>query len=259
MPMPGARAERVSYRSSRDITNGAIPGAGMRVSRSLAQPSAKANREGYGYKAALPAPRLPDSGEHLLYYIAGDVGQAKIAAHVPIGQAGVIEAQALQDRRLQIVNVHFVLDYAHAQFVRLADHRAALHAAAGHPEAPCQRMEVTAAVADFVGIANLHQRRASEFARPDDQGRIEQTALFQVFDQSRGRFIGDVAVLFQLGVEVRMIVPACVVDHDEAHPALYQPARQQAVGCKRLRRLLVDTVELARLRGLLGKVEQLRG
>ena len=60
-----------------------------------------------------------------------DVGQAEIAASVAVGQLLVVEAEQVQERRVQVVDVHLVLRHVEAELVALANRHASLHAAAG--------------------------------------------------------------------------------------------------------------------------------
>jgi hypothetical protein len=57
-----------------------------------------------------------------------------------------------------------------------ADPDARADAAAGHPDGEPGRVVLAAAIA-------LHHRGPAELARPDDQRRVEQPALFQVGEQ----------------------------------------------------------------------------
>ena len=113
--------------------------------------------------------------------------------------------------------------------VGLADDLAALDAAAGHPEAEGERMMVAAGdVAKPARFSPSGVRPNSD--DPDHQRRVEQAALLQVLEQRRHRLIGHAAVERQLLVEVAVMVPRGVIQVDEAHAALDQPAGQQAVG-----------------------------
>ena len=51
-----------------------------------------------------------------------NVGQPKIAALVAVGQPFVVEAQAMQNRRVEVVDVDRVLGDVVAEVVRLTDH-----------------------------------------------------------------------------------------------------------------------------------------
>ena len=55
-----------------------------------------------------------------------DVGQPEVAALEAEGQLGVVEAEQVQDRRLQVVDVDAVLDRREAELVGLADDLARL-------------------------------------------------------------------------------------------------------------------------------------
>ena len=71
-------------------------------------------------------PRLDNlrrSGQDFADDVAVDVGQAEVAALEAVGQLGVVEAQQVQDRGLQVVDVDAVLDGVEAELVGLADGR----------------------------------------------------------------------------------------------------------------------------------------
>ena len=53
--------------------------------------------------------------------ISVHVGQPEVAALEPVGEPGVVEAQQVQDRGLQVVDVDRVFDDVEAQVVGLAD------------------------------------------------------------------------------------------------------------------------------------------
>jgi hypothetical protein len=166
-------------------------------------------------------------------------------------QLRVVEAQEMQQRRVQVVHVHPVLHRVEAQIVRLADRLAALDTAAGEPVGEGVRVVVAA-----VGAA-LHHRRAAELAAPDHQSVVQHPPLLQVGDQRRRSLIGVLAVLLQVGDEVAVLVPGFVVDLHEADPFLDEPAGQQGrVRVGVLARL--GPVEVERLLVLLRDVHHLR-
>lgn len=59
--------------------------------------------------------------QHLTHNIAMNVGQPKITALKFIGHSRVIDAQAMQDRCIEIMNVNRVLSYVVAEVVGLTD------------------------------------------------------------------------------------------------------------------------------------------
>src|SRR3954452_18617545 len=73
------------------------------------------------------------SGEDALDELAVDVGEAEVAALVAEGQALVVEAEAVQDGSLEVVDVDFVFDDVEAEVVGRAPGDAGLDAAAGEP------------------------------------------------------------------------------------------------------------------------------
>ena len=95
------------------------------------------------------------------------VRQSVIAALEAVGELRVIEAQEVQDGRLQVVDVDFVLGDEVAEFVRRAVGHAGLHAAAGHEHGEAVRIVVAAQVGG--AVAFFVERRASELAAPDDE------------------------------------------------------------------------------------------
>ena len=71
--------------------------------------------------------------QNVLHHVAVNVGQAVVAALEAERQPGVIDAQLVQDRRLQVVNVNRILDHVVTDLVGLAVNEAGLDAAAGEP------------------------------------------------------------------------------------------------------------------------------
>ena len=83
-----------------------------------------------------------------MYYSTGDVGQAVITAGVAVGQAFVVEAEEMQDRRVEVVDVDFILDRSKAEFVGRSVSGTALHAGPREPRREAE-MIVVAAIASF--------------------------------------------------------------------------------------------------------------
>ena len=105
------------------------------------------------------------SRQDRLDHRAVHVGQAVVAALVLEGQPGVVDAQAVQDRGVQVVDVDRVLDDVVAEVVGLAVGDAGLDPAAGQPDGEAAGMVVAAVVVG--GQRALAVDRAAEFAAPD--------------------------------------------------------------------------------------------
>src|SRR5262249_17845565 len=80
-------------------------------------------------------PRLSDD---LVYHAAGHISEAEGAALELIGKARVVDAERVENGRVQVVNVDWVFDDVVAEVVRFAEGYAGLDATAGQPhgEAP---------------------------------------------------------------------------------------------------------------------------
>ena len=101
-----------------------------------------------------------------------DVGQAVVAALELVRQPRVVDAQAVQDRGVQVVDVDRVLGDVVAEVVGLAVGDPGLDAAAGQPDGEAAGMVVAAVVVG--GQRALAVDGAAEFAAPDDQRVVEQ-------------------------------------------------------------------------------------
>src|SRR5947209_3927739 len=105
--------------------------------------------------------------------------------------------------------MNLVLDGLEAEFITGTEGDPRLDPAAGHPEREGIGVMVAA-----VGAA-LDHRRPAELAAPDDEGVVEEPALFEILHQSRGRLVGVRAVLLEVGDEVAVLVPRLVENLDE--------------------------------------------
>ena len=97
----------------------------------------------------------------------------------------MIDAEAMQKGRIQVVHVTRFVDDVVAEVVRLAIDSAAFDAAAGHPHAEAARMMVAAVVCR--GERALGIDRAAKLAAPDDERVVQHPALLQVLQQGRHR------------------------------------------------------------------------
>src|SRR2546423_139921 len=74
------------------------------------------------------------SCQDLVGHFAGYVGEAEIAAAVVVSELLVIEAQEVEDGRVEVVYMHAVSDRVIADFVGGSVDEAGFDAAAGHPD-----------------------------------------------------------------------------------------------------------------------------
>src|SRR6266568_2303566 len=159
--------------------------------------------------------------------LAVNLRQAEVAALKPIRDAFVVDAEALENRRVQVVNVHRVLDDVVAVIVRLAVTDARFDSATRHPD----RVATAVMIATVVVLFNLALAidGTAEFTAPNDQSVVQQTALLEVLDQRGARLVGVQALLFDALGQISVLIPAAMVELNETHPTLGHAAGEQTV------------------------------
>src|SRR5262249_55273911 len=93
-------------------------------------------------------------------------------------QLQMVDAEQMQDRRLQVVYVDAVLRHVVTKIIGFAVRQPRLHSTAGQPEREAARVMV-AAVLLGGGVA-LAEGSPTELAAPDDQRVFQQAALVEI-------------------------------------------------------------------------------
>src|SRR2546425_4902907 len=75
----------------------------------------------------------PPSPQDLTYHAATDISQPKVPTLKAIGQAGVVDAQTVQNGGLQVVDMNRIFQDVEPEVICLSDHLAGLDAATGKP------------------------------------------------------------------------------------------------------------------------------
>src|SRR5205823_4033476 len=119
--------------------------------------------------------------QEFLHHFSRHVSQAEVAALEFVSELSVIEAEELQDRGVQVVDVDGILDDVPAEFIGLAEDGAGFDAATGHPDGEGEGVVVAAADALETG-AVLAERRAAELGEPKHQRAVEQAAALQILE-----------------------------------------------------------------------------
>ncbi len=84
--------------------------------------------------AATPKVRLDRIlAQYILDHVAVDIGQSKVATGIVIRQPFVIDAQAVEHGRVQIVNGHTVFHRANTECIGLSIAHSPLDTSASHP------------------------------------------------------------------------------------------------------------------------------
>ena len=149
----------------------------------------------------------------------------------------MVQAEQMQNCRVQVVDVDFVLRGVITVVVGRAVARARFNAGSGQPHRIAIRVMVAA-------VAAFGHGRAPEFAAPDDQRVFEQPARFEIRKQSGDRLVDFERVFRVSGFQAAVLIPFVTVrDLDEAHAAFGEAPRHQALPAEVLGRLLVEAVE----------------
>ena len=90
----------------------------------------------------------------------------------------MVDAHDLENRGIEVMHVDAVLDDIVTEVVGLAEGGAFVHAGAGHQDGEAAGVMVAPIIG--LGESALRVGRATEFAAPDDEGVIEQSALLEV-------------------------------------------------------------------------------
>jgi hypothetical protein len=158
----------------------------------------------------------------------------------------VIDAQQMQNRRVQIVVGDGLLLGFVAEVVGRADGLATSDARPGHPDRHRARVVIAA-------DASLRDRHAAEFGVPDHEGRIEETTRLQIGEQRGNRAVRFGGVLrvvrFQVAVRVPrvrvLVAHPSVEELHEADAALDESPRHEALPAEWLGDRVVESVQLS--------------
>src|SRR6185436_9394697 len=127
----------------------------------------------------------------------------------------VIDAQTMQNRRLQVVHVDWVRDDVIRVIIGLAKRQPSLDAATSKPHRKTSRVMI-AAVVVFSQFA-LAIDGAPELSAPDYQGVVEQPALLQVEYQRRRSLIRPFALQRNVARQIIVLVPTAMIQLDESN------------------------------------------
>lgn len=136
----------------------------------------------------------------------------------------VIDAEKVEEGGVEVANVNDVFLGFVAEFVGRAVTEAGLYAASGHPHGEAFDM-VIASGAAFA----LEHGGASEFASPDNEGVLEESALFEIGEEGVGRLVRVLAADFHVFIEVAMMVPASMIELHKAGAFFDQSTSEKAV------------------------------
>ena len=182
-------------------------------------------------------------------------GQAFVAAVAGEGEAEVVEAELIEDRGVDVMNMNFVLDGVEAELVGRAEGGAGFDAAAGHEHAETVRVVVAAVLA-------FGHRGPAEFTAPDDEGAFEESPALEVFDQRGDGAVAPGAELGVVAFEVAVGVPLTArsaIKLDEPDATLDEASGAEAHRAELLAAGVVESVEGFGLGRFLGEIDGFGG
>src|SRR5262245_40228000 len=218
--------------------------------------AASVRRRAWTAGVFMEARTISRSGQDALDYFPVHGGEAEVPALVLVGELQVVDPEAAEDGRVQVVDVDRVLDHVVTEVVRLPIRDPRLDSTAGQPDGEAPRVVVAAVVVGRQPALAVHS--PAELPAPDNQCVLQEAALLEVGDEGRTRPVGVPALPLDLLGQVGVLVPATVVELDEPYPALGQSPGEQAVGRERPRLPGVLSVQLERGRRLLRHVRERR-
>ncbi len=181
--------------------------------------------------------------------VAFDVGEAVVASAVAVGQVFVVEAEEVEEGGVEVVDVDGVLDGLVAVVVGAAEGEAGLGTAAGHPEG--EALGIVVASVGFPAVGG-----AAEFAAPDDERVVEETAGAEVVEECGDGAVNGAAVAAKGGFEVLVLVPSAMIDLDETDAGLGEAAREEALAGEGIGGGVTDAVAGERGRGFAFEFEE---
>src|SRR6516162_3354666 len=78
-------------------------------------------------------------------------------------------------------------------------------------------------------VAALDHRSAAEFAAPDDECVVEHVALLQIFDKRGASLISPLAIFFEIGDEIAMLIPGFMEKLDKTNATFDETPREKAI------------------------------
>lgn len=156
------------------------------------------------------------------------IREAVVAALETEGELLVVEAEAMEDCRVQIVDVNLVLCYVEAKLVRFTDSHARFDTAACQPHRERLRVVVASQLAAEVRV-RLNHWRAPEFPAPDDKRVFQQAALFEILDKRGAALVGFLRLVLYAVGHFAMMIPAFMEKLHKTHAPFDEPARKETV------------------------------
>ena len=159
--------------------------------------------------------------EDLLHYGGRfHAGQALVQPLVPAGETAVVNAHAVKDRCVQLIEVHRVFRDVIAEVIGFPVGHPSLDPTAGHPHT-----EITGMVIASVVISrqfSLAVGGSPELPTENHESVLEHPPFLEVLDKGGSWLVDVKALVLDFPRQVSVLVPAPVKDLYDPDPALDQ-------------------------------------
>lgn len=139
----------------------------------------------------------------------------------------MINPQAVEDGGVEVVDVDGVADNVVAEFVGFTVRDATFHSATRHPDREATWVMIPAEVG--LGEFALAVDGATEFARPNHKGVVEQAPLFQIGDESVAGLVGVEALTLNAIGQIGVLIPTTVEELNASNISLGHASGEEAV------------------------------
>jgi hypothetical protein len=179
--------------------------------------------------------RYRDLRQQFVHHSAVHVCQAEIASRVAVGKRFVVESQQVQHGGVNVVYMDRFLDSFPARLICRAVDVSPLDASACQPDTEAVMIVVSPQL--FTRIQQWSRqfdgRRATEFPTAQHQRLVQQSALFQVFQEGSDGWV-NVGRQLAVNPDIVVVIPrlaAAVPNLHEANTSFYQSSSGQNRSC----------------------------
>ena len=158
------------------------------------------------------------------------VRQAEIPPLMPEGQFFMVDAQAMQHGRIQVVDVNRFIDHVVAEVIGFTVNNPRFDAAAGHPFGVATGVVISAVIG--LGQATLAIDRSAKLTTPDHERVIQHASLFQIIQKTRAWLVNDAALSPNVFWQVSVLIPLSNEDLCESNTPFSHSSSQQTIRCK---------------------------
>jgi len=159
-----------------------------------------------------------------------DIGESEVTALEPIGELRVVDAQSVEERGVEVVDVDRVFHDVVTVIVGFPVHVTGFDSGTGDPIGEA----TSVVVATVVGLGQLALAidGAAELSAPDHEGILEKSPLLEVSNECGAGLVDVAALTANLAGEIAVLIPAAVHELHEADAAFDHAPGEQTISCE---------------------------